>query len=184
MVAEVDTVRFDVEAVPLTVKSAPGLAVPIPTLPLASTVKKVEVAVPAVVEAMVRSGVLAAVLRLFERERREYGEVVPMPMFPIELTKILVVACAVPASFPTTKLPFGSAFEIGVYPKRDEEAKLYREPLRLPTRPEVNVEKVEEAFEMRPLVKAIVVPVALPHELGVNSNGTGVKPKSVEEAKE
>jgi len=56
-----------------------GTAVPIPILPLAKTVIKVEVEVPSVVEAMVKRGVLAAVPTELERERREYGDVVPMP---------------------------------------------------------------------------------------------------------
>ncbi len=48
-----------------------GLAVPTPMLPFARTVRSVEVAVPAVVEAMVKSGVLAAVVREFDIERSE-----------------------------------------------------------------------------------------------------------------
>ena len=54
-----------------------------PTLPFAKTVIKVEVAVPAVVEAIVRSGVLAAVLTELEIESKEYGLVVPMPTLPL-----------------------------------------------------------------------------------------------------
>jgi len=41
---------------------------------------------------------------------------------------------------------------------------------------------VDDAAELNPLDKVMVVPVALPAELGVNSKGTGVKPKSEEEA--
>ena len=52
-------------------------------LPLASTVSKVEVAVPPVVEAIVKSGVLARVVAELEMERNEYGEVVPMPTLPV-----------------------------------------------------------------------------------------------------
>ena len=44
---------------------------------------RVEVDVPPVVEAIVKSGVLAAVDAELEIERREYGEVVPIPMFPL-----------------------------------------------------------------------------------------------------
>ena len=51
-----------------------------PTFPLARIVIRVEVDVPPVVEAIVKSGVLITVLRLFESDRREYGDVVPMPM--------------------------------------------------------------------------------------------------------
>ena len=42
-----------------------------PVLPLAKTVSKVEVAVPAVVEALVNNEELTAVLRLFDMERSE-----------------------------------------------------------------------------------------------------------------
>ncbi|MBI2410208.1 hypothetical protein HYV30_04225 [Candidatus Kaiserbacteria bacterium] len=70
-------------------KSVLGPAVPIPTLPFASTVIKVEVEVPPVVEAMVKSGVFAVVPAEFEIERSEYGEVVPMPTFPRSLIVIL-----------------------------------------------------------------------------------------------
>src|SRR3989338_6152898 len=59
-----------------------GELVPMPTFPLAKTVSKVEVAVPAVVEAMVNSGVLAVVPTEFEIDKREYGEVVPIPKKP------------------------------------------------------------------------------------------------------
>ena len=56
---------------PCTLNFWLGLVVPMPTLPLANTVSKVEVAVPAVVEAIVNSGVLAAVLAEFEIDKRE-----------------------------------------------------------------------------------------------------------------
>jgi hypothetical protein len=71
---------------------APGAAVPIPTLPLAKTVKSVLVAVPAVVEAIVKSGVLAAVEAELEMESKEYGEVVPIPVKPLLTIKSGVVA--------------------------------------------------------------------------------------------
>ncbi|MBI2410211.1 hypothetical protein HYV30_04240 [Candidatus Kaiserbacteria bacterium] len=58
-----------------------GTALPIPILPFASTVMRVEVEVPPVVEAMVNKGVLTVVCWLFEIERSEYGEVVPIPTF-------------------------------------------------------------------------------------------------------
>ena len=63
-----------------------------PTFPDANTVRNVEVAVPAVVDAMVRSGVLAGVLGLFKMERSEYGEVVPMPTLPLEMMRIFSVS--------------------------------------------------------------------------------------------
>src|SRR3989344_3440619 len=49
----------------------PGVEVPIPTFPFARMVIKVEVDVPPVVEAMVKSGVLAAVLAELLMERSE-----------------------------------------------------------------------------------------------------------------
>ncbi|MBI2410210.1 hypothetical protein HYV30_04235 [Candidatus Kaiserbacteria bacterium] len=52
--------------------SAPsGACVPIPTLPFASTVTSVLVEVPAVVDAIVKSGVSTAVDAEFEIDRRE-----------------------------------------------------------------------------------------------------------------
>src|SRR3989344_4736088 len=67
-----DKARLVAFSAPLTFNLyAPGEAVPIPTLPLAKTVSRVEVAVPAVVEGIVNSGVLAVVLTEFEIERRE-----------------------------------------------------------------------------------------------------------------
>ncbi|MDD4901506.1 MAG: hypothetical protein PHS62_05435 [Patescibacteria group bacterium] len=59
-----------------------GDVVPIPTFPFANTVIKVEVDVPAVVLAIVKSGVLTAVEAELEMESREYGEVVPIPAWP------------------------------------------------------------------------------------------------------
>src|SRR3989338_8603962 len=54
-----------------------------PTLPFAKTVIKVDVAVPAVVEAIVKRGVLTAVVAELEIERMEYGVVVPIPTLPL-----------------------------------------------------------------------------------------------------
>ena len=62
-----------------------------PMLPLAKIVIKVEVAVPAVVEAIVKSGVFAVVPTEFEIERSEYGVVVPIPINPLEPILILSV---------------------------------------------------------------------------------------------
>lgn len=76
---------------------------PMPTFPFASTVMRVEVEVPPVVEAIVKSGVFAGVVAELEMERMEYGDVVPRPSLPVEEMKILDVACAVPASLPTRK---------------------------------------------------------------------------------
>lgn len=76
-----------------------------PTLPFANTVISVEVEVPPVVDAIVKSGVFTAVVAELEMDRSEYGEVVPMPKKPLELMKIVEVACATPASLPTRKLP-------------------------------------------------------------------------------
>ena len=59
------------EPMPATANFQFGELVPIPTLPFANTVIRVEVAVPPVVDAIVKSGVLAAVFRLFEMERIE-----------------------------------------------------------------------------------------------------------------
>ena len=61
-----------------------GAAVPMPTFPFASTVIKVEVEVPAVVEAIVKRGVLTMVEAEFEIDNKEYGEVVPMPTLPLK----------------------------------------------------------------------------------------------------
>jgi hypothetical protein len=58
-----------------------------PTYPLARMVIRVVVEFPAVVEAMVNSGVLAGVLAELEMDRREYGEVVPIPTFPPDAAK-------------------------------------------------------------------------------------------------
>ncbi len=67
-----DNVPSGTKICPLPMVNFPvGLLVPIPTFPFAKTVKSVDVAVPAVVEAMVKSGVLAAVLAELERERSE-----------------------------------------------------------------------------------------------------------------
>ena len=68
-----------------------------PTLPLAKTVSKVEVAVPAVVEAIVKSGVLAAVLRLLEMDKIEYGEEVPIPNLPVSSIRALSLPLVVNA---------------------------------------------------------------------------------------
>ena len=48
-----------------------GVELPMLTLPLASTVRKVDVAVPAVVEAMVNKGVLGGVLSELEIDKSE-----------------------------------------------------------------------------------------------------------------
>ena len=72
------SIRKAFPAVPME-KRDNGEVVPMPTLPVAKTVNKVEVAFPAVVEAIVKSGVLTAVDLEFEIERSEYGLVVPMP---------------------------------------------------------------------------------------------------------
>ena len=61
--------RKALPAVP-TEKSESGLEVPMPILPLARTVNTVEVAVPLVVEAMVKRGVLAVVVRVLEMESK------------------------------------------------------------------------------------------------------------------
>jgi hypothetical protein len=96
---------------------------------------RVVVEFPAVVEAMVKSGVLAGVVAELEIERREYGEVVPMPIIPVDDTKIDEVACATPASSPTRKLPLASWFVCGVKPKSEEEATWYQTPLLMPASP-------------------------------------------------
>jgi len=65
---------------------AAGVFVPTPTFPLARIVIRVDVEVPPVVEATVKSGVLAGVVAEFEIERSEYGEVVPTPTLPLART--------------------------------------------------------------------------------------------------
>ena len=54
------------------------------------------VEVPPVVEAMVKSGVTAAVETEFEMETREYGEVVPIPTLPVPYPYALRVIAPVP----------------------------------------------------------------------------------------
>lgn len=61
-----------------------GELVPIPTFPFAKIVNRVVVAVPSVVEAMLKSGVLTVVLIELEIDKREYGEVEPIPTRPDE----------------------------------------------------------------------------------------------------
>jgi hypothetical protein len=77
------------------------------------------------VEVAVRAPPKNAVPELYELPctlKRFDGEVVPMPMEPSEDMKMVEVAWAVPASFPTRKLPLARALETGVKPKRDEVA--------------------------------------------------------------
>lgn len=54
--------------------------------PVCDMEKSVVVEVPPVVDAMVKSGVLAAVVAEFEIESMAQGEVVPMPVHPLLLT--------------------------------------------------------------------------------------------------
>ena len=66
-----------------------------PSLPFARMVKSVEVAVPAVVEATVKSGRFGAVTAEFEMERSGKGEVEPIPKLPFWARKIEEVAVSV-----------------------------------------------------------------------------------------
>ena len=93
---------------------ANGLVVAIPTLPPASTTKLV-----AVDEPIEKAG---PVMPFGLIESCAHGVVVPIPIEPSEEMKIEEVAWAVPASFPTRKLPLARALETGVKPKRDEVA--------------------------------------------------------------
>src|SRR3989344_615744 len=81
--------------------SEPGVVVPIPTFPLAKTVRRVDVEIPPVVEAMVKSGMSAAVLRLLLMERSEYGEVVPMPRLVPSKIKFELLANPEPSKYST-----------------------------------------------------------------------------------
>ena len=129
--------------------------------PFARIVMRVVVAVPSVVDEIVKSGVFAAVVLEFEMERSEYGEVVPRPSMPVEEMKMEEVACATPASLPTRKFPLASAFEIGVKPKREEEATWYRLPELPAMRPESeprigSVEKVLVPLQVFELARRVV----------------------------
>jgi hypothetical protein len=81
---------------PFTDNAVVGVVVPIPTFPEARTVKRVEVAVPAVVDAMVNKGTFMGVDAEFEIAKIEYGDVVPTPTFPFE--RIVTVDVALSAA--------------------------------------------------------------------------------------
>jgi hypothetical protein len=85
---------------PVTESLPHGVEVPMPTFPFASTVISVEVELPPVVEAMVKSGVFAAVLAELEMERMPYGEVVPMPT----LFDVFIIKAALPLPEPRKRL--------------------------------------------------------------------------------
>ena len=70
-------------------------------------VRKVEVAVPFVVEETEKRGVLAGVLTVFEMARREYGEVVPIPTFWFAPKKRDEVATWLPPALNVSVLPCG-----------------------------------------------------------------------------
>ena len=86
--------RFEVEAVPLTVRAALVVApVLIPTLPFASIMKAVEVADAVEVEMANRFWLSRVAVEVAAMERRAKGEVVPRPrLLPAVRTSLVELA--------------------------------------------------------------------------------------------
>jgi hypothetical protein len=108
---EVAVEKFIPLVVPME-RMEPGDVVAMPTLPLARTVMNVDVDVPPVVEAIVKSGVLAAVVTELEMERIEDGEVVPIPTFPDTMSPFAGAALT-PAYEPMETPPATSSLDTG-----------------------------------------------------------------------